>query len=899
MGTKPDMHMDVGAPFEGDQKPGGLAALVARLRALLADRSDTAVAQKVAGSAFLIRLVNAGIAFASQILLARWMGQTEYGVYVYVWTWVLLLGGLTSFGLASAPQRFIPQYAESGDEKMLRGFLLGSRLLAMASSTAIAAVGLLGIWLFSEHLENWVVVPLYLAMFCVPMYVLTDVQDGIARSHNWIDVALAPAYFVRPLLILALLGILSYEHFDPTASTAMAASLVATWATSVAQTLMLGRRLKRRVPPGPRAYEPKSWMKVSLPIFMVEGFYLLLAYTDVLVLSAFRPPHDVAVYYAAVKVMSLVAFVSFSVSAAVAHRFTEYAMSGDHDRLATMVRDAARWTFWPSLAGCVVLLAVGWPILWLFGSDFTEGYHLMFVMAVGLLARSVVGPLERLLNMLGQQNICAMVYGGAFLLNVALCFALVPSYGMLGAAIATSVTQVSESIILFLITRRRLGLGALPWGRGPASSAFYARFATGDAVTDALALPIGDTLEREDRAREAPAERRVAAPTVASVAPAKTWRFELLTIDALARHRDAWEDLSGRALQRNVFCEADFAIPAQRLRAVRGVRIAAVWDATGPETRLLAVVPVATHRTPPLLSGLATAHWAYFGALGAPLVDRERATLAIEGLLDGLAAAGHSAFMFRFLPEDEPVADAVRAAVAFTDRSLIQVESHARAMLQTADSAEAYLTGSLSAKKLKELRRQFRRLGDDGPTAFREARGVGDVPAALERFLDLEMTGWKGAGGSAMRLHEDQLEFARSLFANRAAKNEARVLELLVRDDVVASGLVLTSGRNAWFYKIAYDERLARWSPGVQLTLELTRRLIEDPVIQTVDSTAIANHPMIDHIWRERLTLGDWMVALSPSAKRNLALAADVERARRRGHAALRDVYHRVKDRSR
>ena len=894
MRTKPDMHMDVRAPFEADAKPASLAALLARLRALRADGSDTAVAQKVAGSAFLIRVVNAGIAFASQILLARWMGQTEYGVYVYVWTWVLLLGGLTSFGLASAPQRFIPQYAESGDEKMLRGFLLGSRLLAMAFSTAIAAVGLLGIWLFAEHLESWVVAPLYLAMFCVPMYVLTDVQDGIARSHNWIDVALAPAYFVRPLLILALLAILSYEHFDATATTAMAASLVATWATSVAQTLMLGRRLKKRVPAGPRAYESKAWMKVSLPIFMVEGFYLLLAYTDVLILSAYHPPHDVAVYYAAVKVMSLVAFVSFSVSAAVAHRFSEYAVSGDHDRLATMVRDAARWTFWPSLAGCAVLLAVGWPILWLFGSDFTEGYHLLFVIAVGLLARSVVGPLERLLNMLGQQNICATVYGGAFLLNVALCFALVPDYGMLGAAIATSITQVSESVALFLITRRRLGLGALPWGRGPASSAFYARFATGDAVTDALALPIG-----EERATEPTPERAFARPAILPATRAEPFRFELTSIDALAEHRAAWEDLSTRSLQRNVFCEADFAIPAQRLRAVRGVRIAAVWDAGGLGARLLAVAPIAPHRAPPLVAGSASAHWAYFGALGAPMVDRDNATLAIEGLLDGLAASGQTMFMFRFLPEDEPVADAVRAAVAFTDRALIQVESHARAMLQTTQSAEAYLTESLSAKKLKELRRQFRRLGDDGPTEFREAREPQDVAAALERFLDLEMTGWKGAGGSAMRHHQDQLDFARSLFANRAAKSEARVLELTVGDDVVASGLVLTSGRQGWFYKVAYDERMARWSPGVQLTLELTRRLIEDPVIETVDSTAIANHPMIDHIWRERLTLGDWMVALTPSAKRKLAFAADFERTRRRGHVALRDFYHRVKDRSR
>ncbi|MET0312933.1 MAG: GNAT family N-acetyltransferase, partial [Hansschlegelia sp.] len=241
------MSIEASAPYEAAAaRSNALGALIARARRLLADRSDTAVAQKAAGGAFLIRIVNAVIAFASQILLARWMGDTEYGVYVYVWTWVLLLGGTTSLGLASAPQRFIPEYSESGQHGLLRGFLLGSRLMAMATSTVIAGLGLLGVWLFSDHLESWAIVPLYLAMICIPMYVLTDVQDGISRSYNWIDVALAPAFFVRPILILLLLGALSWLSFAPAATTAMAATIVATWATAVAQLAMLERRLKTR-----------------------------------------------------------------------------------------------------------------------------------------------------------------------------------------------------------------------------------------------------------------------------------------------------------------------------------------------------------------------------------------------------------------------------------------------------------------------------------------------------------------------------------------------------------------------------------------------------------------------------------------------------------------------------
>ncbi len=863
------MSMDASAHF--GVAPARLAVVGRRLRAALADRSDAGVAKRVAGGAFLIRVVNAGIAFLSQILLARWMGDSEYGVYVYVWTWVLLLGGLTSFGLASAPQRFIPEYLESGQLDLLRGFLVGSRALAMAFSTALAAAGLAGVWLLGDRLEPWAVAPLYLALICVPMYVLTDVQDGIARSYNWIDVALAPAYFVRPLLILLLLGLLSFERYAPTATTAMAATILATWATSIAQLVMLRRRLPGRTPRGRRAYAPATWMKVSLPIFMVEGFYLLLAYADVLVLSAYRPPEEVGVYYAAVKVMSLVAFVSFSVAAAVAHRFTEYAVSGDRDRLARMVRDAARWTFWPSLAGAAALVALGWPILWLFGESFTAGYGLLPVIAVGLLARAAVGPLERLLNMLGEQNLCALILGGAFALNLALCFALAPRFGMAGVASATSITLVVESVALFTLTRRRLGLGALPWRfDGPTHDL------SGDAVTDAVAFPF--PVEGE-RARAA----------------AEPLRFELSGIDALAAHRAAWEDLAERSLERNLFCEADFALAARRLRAARRVRFAVVWDGA----RMLAAAPVQPRRTLPFVPALASTQWAFFGALGTPMIDRDRATEAVEAMLAGLARRGHPTFQFRFVPERGPTADAIRAAVAVSGGAIMRLEGHERAVMSSGQPAEAYLTASLSAKKLKELRRQLRRLADEAPTDFREARAPEEIAAALERFLELEARGWKGDKGSAMRRHADQLAFARELFARRAEKGCARILELFVGERLVASGLVLTSGRQAWYYKTAYEEAFARCSPGVQLTLELTRRLIEDASIDSVDSTAVANHPMIDHIWRERLALGDWMISTRPGVSTLLSAASLSERLRRELRAGLRHLYRRIKDRNR
>jgi hypothetical protein len=73
---------------------------------------------------------------------------------------------------------------------------------------------------------------------------------------------------------------------------------------------------------------------------------------------------------------------------------------------------------------------------------------------------------------------------------------------------------------------------------------------------------------------------------------------------------------------------------------------------------------------------------------------------------------------------------------------------------------------------------------------------------------------------------------------------------------------VLRHQDRAFFFKLGIDERFARYSPGVQLTLDLTRHLCADPAIASADSTASADHPMINPIWRGRFAIGDVLIPL-------------------------------------
>jgi O-antigen/teichoic acid export membrane protein len=457
------------AVMDAQSTPAHPAGVLARLRAMLGrvlgGSGEASLTRRLAGTIFIIRVVSAGLAYLSQILLARWIGGSDYGVYVYVWTWVLLLGSMMDFGISVSAQKLIPEYRASGDHALLRGFLSGSRWLTFIVSSVVSVLLAAIVKISSPSIEPGTVVPLYIGCLTLPAFVVANTQDGIARSHDWMRLGLMPQFVVRQSLIIGFTAGAFALGLNLGATAAMLASAAAVWIAMIGQMIVLNRRLGDHIEAGPKTYDFRGWLAVSLPILMVEGFYLLLSYTDVLLLQQFRSSEEVGVYFAVVKTLALVSFIHYAMSATTAHRFAEYHATGDSARLSAYVAHAIKWTFWPSLAATAVLLAFGKPLLWLFGPQFVAGYDIMFVAAIGLVVRSAIGPVERLLNMLGHQHVCALAYASAFVMNVVMCVALIPRFGGRGAAAATSIALVFETVLLFWIVRRRLGLHVLAFGK--------------------------------------------------------------------------------------------------------------------------------------------------------------------------------------------------------------------------------------------------------------------------------------------------------------------------------------------------------------------------------------------------------------------------------------------------
>ena len=439
-------------------------AQMASLRArLAASGGRLRVTRQMAGAAFLIRIAGAGIVFVSQALLARWMGEHAFGNYVYVWTWLLLLSDLFHFGLPLTAQRYVPSYTDAGSLPLLRGYLKASRWIVFLIGAGAAVIGLLVIFAAPGIFEQDLVAPLICGCVALPFFLLTFMSDALARCYNWVRLALLPAYIARPLGLIVIVGVLHFAGMRVDDTTVLATLAIVSAFVAVGQTIVFDRKIAGMVPRGPSQFTLGAWLRTAAPVVLVWGMYTLLTSTDVLVLKYFRPAEDVGHYFAAAKIIALVSIINFSVGAAAAHQFTRLHVAGDRDGLSAFAAATVRLMFWPSLAVTLCVLAVGRPLLMLFGPVFAGAYPIMAVLAIGQLARASVGPAERLLNMVGQQNRCALAYVVAFAVNIIGCITLAPRFGGMGAAAATAAAFITEAALLALIARRSVGVWLFVW----------------------------------------------------------------------------------------------------------------------------------------------------------------------------------------------------------------------------------------------------------------------------------------------------------------------------------------------------------------------------------------------------------------------------------------------------
>lgn len=361
----------------------------------------------------------------------------------------------------------------------------------------------------------------------------------------------------------------------------------------------------------------------------------------------------------------------------------------------------------------------------------------------------------------------------------------------------------------------------------------------------------------------------------------------LVPLDTIAPER--WRRLCENAIEPNGYYLPEWKFAVNASAQGRTNVSALIANATASEgQRLIGLLPVISAWRAYGLPLPALVSADPYGTLATPLLDRDRADEAAASLMQQARNTGAHALILRDITLDGAAMMAFTRALACRGLKPRILQSHARASLDAARNADDLLRDALGPKKLKELRRQRNRLAEHGEVIFTIATTPSEIKRDLATFLTLEASGWKAKRGTALAQHEGDAAFIRRAVFDAAARGNCEIVTLHAGETPVASGIVLRHLDRAFYFKLGVDERFAKCSPGVQLTLELTRHLCADPAIATADSTAIPGHPMIDPIWRGRLAIGDVLIPLNrrdpfvPAIRLGLALRTLVREPARR-----------------
>jgi CelD/BcsL family acetyltransferase involved in cellulose biosynthesis len=354
----------------------------------------------------------------------------------------------------------------------------------------------------------------------------------------------------------------------------------------------------------------------------------------------------------------------------------------------------------------------------------------------------------------------------------------------------------------------------------------------------------------------------------------------------------AWAQLARVACEPNAFAEHWFVTAAlTHLRDNQDIRLAQVWEG---DTRLIGIIALTHSNHYGRMPARHVSNWAHYQSfMGTPLIERGFEQAFWHALIMALDSSDWASGFLSLtgLGESGPAHRGLIAAAAKLGREAPTVHRFERALLASESDAEAYLSANMRGKKRKELRRLANRLRELGTVQFSGLGNAAELPKWCDDFLTLEAAGWKGNDGAALANHTATADFLRACLKGAHAADRLDFQRLDFDGRAIAMLINFRTPPGSWSFKIAYDENLARFSPGILIELENLPRVLADPQIHWMDSCAVADHPMINSLWAERRAIIQVSLPLS-GAKRTAIYRAC--RAAETASARLRSLRSKI-----
>src|SRR5262249_4426610 len=428
----------VSAP--GDQKPISLFTIIF-----------------VGGGGVAMRGLGMALMFAAHLTMAWFSTPTDLGSYFLLIGVTNIVATAGSLGLGPAAVRFVPAFTAQRRRELQAGYIYATLKVTVAVTLLVSGVAFLVSVSFQHELTRDLHVGLFLFAILLPLTTLQFVSLDLLRAFGLplqgqtVTSLMPPVLVVGGAMVASQFGQLSFPVMGSIACVSAALTAI----------VQLGS-LRRLIFPRLVGVAPQSelfeWVRASLPIMASTLVYISAVSIDWFVVASLTSVAQSAIYRVALYLLSIQGVVDFTFYGVVGTYISRnYHQQGREDYQA-FIRNVNAVQMSAAFVVFLVLFCAAEPILRIYGRDFVAGAVSLQILVATWLLRGSFGPQEMLLNIARHERVVTMVNTLAVVLSMVFSLALVPMYGMTGAAIAHAVAWGSTGVLLHRILVRKLGL---------------------------------------------------------------------------------------------------------------------------------------------------------------------------------------------------------------------------------------------------------------------------------------------------------------------------------------------------------------------------------------------------------------------------------------------------------
>lgn len=422
----------------------------------LKKKDNKAVLLRGAGASFITKVLGLGLAFVMQIFAARMLNAGGYGQYAYVLAWVNTLVLLGIMGLDSASVRFLSSYRGAKEWGLIHGFLrYSNKIIAIASVTSAICLALV-VWLLRESIEVNLLYTFWFGSLLLPLLAALKIQESRLIAFQKILQAQFPFAVLRPLFILIGTFILSRFTQEANSSAFMLVVVVSIALALGVISFFWQQEIPQKVKAAKVDFQTQEWIETGRAMIFVSGFNVILSQSDIVMIGTIIGDKETGLYAIANRIASLLIFVLVAFNSSLSPIVANLYRQQKYQELQKIINQVVNLVFILTLIPALVLIFGNQFILSLFGSEFLASRSILFVLIVGQLVNSMAGPVSLLLNMTGHHNDTVRVLSITALTNIVLNAILIPNYGAVGAATATSISTILWNLMMVVLVWNRL-----------------------------------------------------------------------------------------------------------------------------------------------------------------------------------------------------------------------------------------------------------------------------------------------------------------------------------------------------------------------------------------------------------------------------------------------------------